>query len=68
MIPLRASGQDLQVKPTAEHPVVAGDYHRTNVVAIGIVERLVEGLLHGWPQRIDLSSSIVITATDSSRR
>jgi len=44
----------LQVKPSAEHPVVAGDYHRADVVAIGVVERLVEGLLHGRPQRIDL--------------
>ena len=49
-----AGFKDLQVEPTAEHPVVAGDHHRADVVAIGVVERLVEGLQHGRPQGIDL--------------
>ena len=42
-----AGGQDLQVEPAAEHPLVAGDHQRADVVAVGLVDRLVDGLLHG---------------------
>ena len=50
-----AGGQDFQVEPAAEHPRVPGDHHRPDAVAVSAVERLLQRLLHGRAQRIDLA-------------
>ena len=47
--------QDLQVETAAENPVVSGDHDGAGVVAVGVVERVVEGLLHRRAEDVDFA-------------
>ena len=47
--------QDLEVEPAAENPVVSGDHDGAGVVAVGVVEGLLQRLLHGRAEYVDLA-------------
>jgi len=47
--------KDLQVETAAEYPMVSGDHDGAGIVAVGVVERIVEGLLHRRAEKRDFA-------------